>query len=76
MKVKRHNFEKVYDLGYLLKPLNDHPWKTDLMMSWRKTNEFSDLLAYYKSHDQKRYEQLHDILKSSLERVNNVQETE
>lgn len=73
MKVKRHNFEKVYDLSYLLKPMDEDEWRIDRMMSWRKTNEFSDLLAYYKSHDQKRYQQLHDILKSSIDRVNNAE---
>ena len=76
MKVKRHNFENVYDLGYLLKPLDEHAWNADKMMSWRKTNEFCDLLAYYKTQDQKHYQQLYDILKNSIERVNIASEME
>ena len=76
MKVKRHNFENVYDLGYLLKPLDEHAWNADKMMSWRKTNEFCDLLAYYKTQDQKHYQQLYDILKKSIERVNIASEME
>ena len=33
MKVKRHIFEKVYDLSYLLKPLDENAWITDKIMS-------------------------------------------
>ena len=76
LKVKKHNFEKVYDLNYLLKPMDESAWKTDKNMSWWKTAEFSDLLNYYKSHDQKRYEQLYAILKNSIDRVKSVENEE
>lgn len=69
LKVKRHNFEKVYDLNYLLKPMDENAWRTDKTMSWEKTAEFCDLLDYYKGHNQKRYEQLYAILKNSIDRT-------
>lgn len=69
LKVKKYNYENVYDLSYLLNPMDENRWEIDKTMSWRKTIDFSDLLDYYKTHDQKRYEQLYAMLKNSIDRV-------
>ncbi len=72
MKMKRHNYENVYDLSYLLQPTEGGIWDVNLQLSWNIINSLGDLLAYYKTHDNVRYKELHSLLKKTLERANST----
>ena len=69
IKKKKYNYEKVYDLSYVLQPMGKDAWITDKNMSMDLIPAFSDLLAYYKKHDKKRYSELHNLLSQALERA-------
>ena len=72
MKMKKHNYEKVYDLSYLLQPMGDNAWNTDKRMCVQMIPSFGDLLSYYKANDKKRYSELYSMLSHALERSKDI----
>lgn len=69
LKAKKHNFEKVYDLDYLLKPMEKNEWTSAERFSLIVVNNLGDLLDYYKKEDEKNYNRLYSLLKNAINRV-------
>ena len=72
--VKRRNVEERYLMEYLLEQFTPDHWITSDRLSANYAVLLSDLLAWYKTHDERRYKWLMRLLMNGIDRTDLPQE--